>query len=187
MTEQDLSTKRNAFQMLCTHAQPLAVKYLLSQLDNVAHWGGILQMAVLDLIRKVGCPGWQPHRLCVAKGPKLYNPVVTWKEECSPCCVNKRMSAQQVCRGNPSEKGKYMKIILALLQSNTTAVVYECAVTLVSLSQAPTAIRAAANCYCQLLVSQSDNNVKLIVLDRLQVDSIQCVSPTNLVMLQGLN
>ena len=69
----------------------------------------------------------------------------------------------------PSEKGKYIKIILALLQSTSTAVVYECAVTLVSLSQAPTAIRAAANCYCQLLVSQSDNNVKLIVLDRLQV------------------
>lgn len=45
--------------------------------------------------------------------------------------------------------------------------VYECAVTLVSLSSAPTAVRAAANCYCQLLVSQSDNNVKLIVLDRL--------------------
>ena len=30
-TEQDLSTKRNAFQMLCNHAQPLAVNYLLSQ------------------------------------------------------------------------------------------------------------------------------------------------------------
>ena len=78
----------------------------------------------------------------------------------------------QVCRGNPGEKGKYIKIILALLQSTSTAVVYECAVTLVGLSQAPTAIRAAANCYCQLLVSQSDNNVKLIVLDRLQVRAL---------------
>lgn len=78
----------------------------------------------------------------------------------------------QVCRGNPGEKGKYIKIILALLQSTSTAVVYECAVTLVGLSQAPTAIRAAANCYCQLLVSQSDNNVKLIVLDRLQVSAL---------------
>jgi Adaptin N terminal region len=126
----------------------------------------------------------------------------------------------QVCRQNPGEKGKYIKIIVALLavrsplqlhastsvttapvtscmhvllsapssvllvlltkplthtltralvclQSSSTAVVYECAVTLVSLSSAPTAVRAAANCYCQLLVSQSDNNVKLIVLDRL--------------------
>ena len=92
----------------------------------MAHWGDILQMAVLELIRKV-------------------------------------------CRANPAEKGKYIKIILALLQSTSTAVVYECAVTLVSLSNAPTAITAAANCYCQMLVSQSDNNVKLIVLDRLQV------------------
>ena len=47
----------------------------------------------------------------------------------------------QVCRKDPSQKGKYIKIILALLQSISTAVVYECAVTLVSLSQAPTAIR----------------------------------------------
>ncbi|DBB17526.1 hypothetical protein WJX82_003794 [Trebouxia sp. C0006] len=124
-SEQDLSTKRNAFLMLCNHAQDRAVHYLLSQIDNVAHWGDILQMAVLELIRKV-------------------------------------------CRVNPGEKGKYIKIILSLLQSTSSAVVYECAVTLVSLSQAPTAIRAAANCYCQLLVSQSDNNVKLIVLDRLQ-------------------
>jgi len=78
-----------------------------------------------------------------------------------------RVRAPQVCRANPAEKGRFIKIILSLLQSNSTAVVYECAVTLVSLSQAPSAIRAAANCFCQLLVSQSDNNVKLIVLDRL--------------------
>lgn len=74
----------------------------------------------------------------------------------------------QVCRTSPAEKGKFIKIILALLQSSSTAVVYECAVTLTSLSSAPSAIRAAANCYCQLLVTHSDNNVKLIVLDRLQ-------------------
>ena len=52
-SEQDLSTKRNAFLMLCNHAQDRAVHYLLSQVDNVAHWGDILQMAVLELIRKV--------------------------------------------------------------------------------------------------------------------------------------
>jgi len=122
--EQDLSTRRNAFQFLTAFDQPRAINYLLSQVDNVALWGGLLQLAVLDLIRKV-------------------------------------------CRNNPGEKGKYIKIIVALLQSTSTAVVYECAVTLVGLSSAPTAVRAAANCYCQLLVSQSDNNVKLIVLDRL--------------------
>lgn len=51
--EQDLSTKRNAFQFLANHAEERAVGYLLSQIDNVALWGDILQMAVLDLIRKV--------------------------------------------------------------------------------------------------------------------------------------
>eukprot|EP00887_Chlorella_sp_A99_P002075 scaffold21.g2075.t1 len=123
--EQDLATRRNAFQMLANHAQDKAVAYLMSQIERVADWGDILQMAVLDLIRKV-------------------------------------------CRTQPEQKGRYIKIILALLESRSTAVVYECAVTLVGLSSAPTAIHAAANCFCQLLVSQSDNNVKLIVLDRLQ-------------------
>jgi coatomer subunit beta len=80
----------------------------------------------------------------------------------------------QVCRSNPEQRGRYIKIILALLQSRSTAVVYECAVTLTTLSSAPTAVRAAANCFCQLLVSQSDNNVKLIVLDRLQARSRGC-------------
>ena len=74
---------------------------------------------------------------------------------------------RKVCRTDPSQKGKYIKIILMLLQTNNTSVIYECANTLVALSNAPTAIKAAANCYCQLIVSQGDNNVKLIVLDRL--------------------
>lgn len=123
--EQDLSTKRNALNMLTAHATDRAMKFLFESMDQLSTWGDILQMGVLELIRKV-------------------------------------------CRQSPAEKGKYIKIILALLQSPSTAVVYECAVTLCSLSQAPSAIRAAANCYTQLLVSQSDNNVKLIVLDRLQ-------------------
>ena len=74
---------------------------------------------------------------------------------------------RKVCRTNKAEKGKYIKIIISLLNAPSAAVIYECAGTLVSLSSAPTAIRAAANTYCQLLLSQSDNNVKLIVLDRL--------------------
>ncbi|KAB2027908.1 hypothetical protein ES319_D05G065100v1 [Gossypium barbadense] len=123
-TEQDASAKRNAFLMLFTCAQDRAVNYLLTHVDRVSEWGELLQMVVLELIRKV-------------------------------------------CRTNRAEKGKYIKIIISLLNAPSTAVIYECAGTLVSLSSAPTAIRAAANTYCQLLLSQSDHNVKLIVLDRL--------------------
>ncbi|KAK7255040.1 hypothetical protein RIF29_28442 [Crotalaria pallida] len=74
---------------------------------------------------------------------------------------------RKVCCSNKSEKGKYFTIIILLLNAPSTAVIYESASTLVSLSSTPTAIRAAASTYCQLLLSQSDNNVKLIVLDRL--------------------
>ncbi|XP_011044987.1 PREDICTED: coatomer subunit beta-1-like [Populus euphratica] len=123
-TEQDQSAKRNAFLMLFNCDQNRAINYLLTNVDKVSEWGELLQMVVLELIRKV-------------------------------------------CRTNRGEKGKYIKIIISLLNAPSNAVIYECAGTLVSLSSAPTAIRAAANTYCQLLLSQSDNNVKLIVLDRL--------------------
>lgn len=46
--------------------------------------------------------------------------------------------------------------------------IYECASALVALSTSTTAIRAAANSYTSLLTAQSDNNIKLIVLERLQ-------------------
>lgn len=74
---------------------------------------------------------------------------------------------RRVCRSNPIQKGTYIKIIFHLLQSHSPAVVYESANTLISLSGAPTAIRAAAQAYCQLLATQSDHNVKLILLDRI--------------------
>ena len=44
---------------------------------------------------------------------------------------------------------------------------YEAAGTLVTLSSTPTAVKAAAKCYVELIVHESDNNVKLVVLDKL--------------------
>ena len=120
-SEQDISTRRNAFQMLSLHDQDRAVGYLFDNIDRVADWGDVLQVSVLELIRKV-------------------------------------------CKAQPESRGRYIKIILALLHSRSAAVLYECSTTLVSLSSAPTAVRAAAGCFCKLLVTQSDNNVKLIVL-----------------------
>ncbi|KAJ3680538.1 hypothetical protein LUZ60_016816 [Juncus effusus] len=123
-SEQDASARRNAFVMLCNTAQDRAVAFLLSHADQVSDWPGLLQMSVLDLIRKV-------------------------------------------CRQSSPSKSRFIKIIISLLSSQNNEVIYECAAALTSLSSAPTAVRAAANTYCQLLVSQSDNNVRLIVLDRL--------------------
>merc|ERR1711970_1711607 len=75
---------------------------------------------------------------------------------------------RSVCRTQPENKGKYIKLILALMSSQHTSVSYECANTLIQLSRASSAIRAAAACYCQLLINHSDNNVKLIVLGKLE-------------------
>lgn len=73
----------------------------------------------------------------------------------------------KVCHANPSERSRFIRCIYNLLNSNSPAVRYEAAGTLVTLSSAPTAIKAAASCYIELIVKESDNNVKLIVLDRL--------------------
>lgn len=74
----------------------------------------------------------------------------------------------KVCIANPSERSRFIRAIYNLLNSSTSASVrYEAAATLITLSQAPTALKAAANCFVDICFKESDNNVKLIVLDRL--------------------
>jgi len=74
---------------------------------------------------------------------------------------------RKICRTDPLQKSRFIKTVFQLLQSDSHAVSYEAAWTLVSLSAAPTAIRAAATAFTHLLTSDSDNNVKLIVLEKL--------------------
>ena len=73
----------------------------------------------------------------------------------------------QTCRRDPAQKARFVRCLFQLIQSESPAVSYEAAWTLVSLSTAPTAVRACAQAFTGLLNSTSDNNVKLIVLDRL--------------------
>eukprot|EP00434_Breviolum_minutum_P009234 symbB.v1.2.008137.t1/scaffold509.1/size193965/7 len=75
---------------------------------------------------------------------------------------------RKVCRSTSVNKGRFLRIVFDLAASSSTAVSYECASSLVTLSSSPVAIHQAAQAYVQLLTEQSDNNVKLIVLDRLR-------------------
>jgi len=75
---------------------------------------------------------------------------------------------RKVCRASPANKGRLLRIVFDLASSSSTAVSYDCASSLVSLSSSPIAIHQATQAYVTLLTEQSDNNVKLIVLDRLQ-------------------
>ncbi|KAL3939846.1 MAG: hypothetical protein SGBAC_005504 [Bacillariaceae sp.] len=75
---------------------------------------------------------------------------------------------RRVCRKDPSQKSRFVRVLFHLLGSESAAVSYEASWTLISLSNSPTAVRAAAVTYSNLLNGQTDNNVQLIVLDRLE-------------------
>eukprot|EP00004_Rigifila_ramosa_P008548 TRINITY_DN1979_c0_g1_i2.p1 TRINITY_DN1979_c0_g1~~TRINITY_DN1979_c0_g1_i2.p1 ORF type:complete len:932 (-),score=265.31 TRINITY_DN1979_c0_g1_i2:57-2510(-) len=125
-TEADTSCRRNALMMLYNCAPEQAGAFLSAAIDQdqVGGWGDILQLAAVEIIRKLA-------------------------------------------RTNPSDRGKYMRCILKLLASSSTAVQYESAATLLSLSASHITVREATKTYVQLLVNESDNNIKMIVLDRL--------------------
>lgn len=56
--------------------------------------------------------------------------------------------------------------IVSLLQAPSTIVKFEAASALMLLSTSPTAVKAVANCYIELAVRETDNNAKLMVLNR---------------------
>ncbi|ORX92698.1 Coatomer, beta subunit [Basidiobolus meristosporus CBS 931.73] len=71
------------------------------------------------------------------------------------------------CRNNTTEKGRYIKCIFDLLNASSHTVKYEAATTLMALTHNPVAVKAVASCYIELIAKEADNNIKLIVLDRL--------------------
>ena len=67
---------------------------------------------------------------------------------------------------NQQNKGRYLRLIFDLLEATATTVVYEAASSLTSLTSNPVAVKAAATKFIELAVKEADNNVKLIVLER---------------------
>jgi coatomer subunit beta len=60
-----------------------------------------------------------------------------------------------------------MPIIFTLSQSKSPSVLYECANTITQLTTAPTGIKVAIQAYLSLLTESTDNNIKIIVLERI--------------------
>ncbi|KDN39613.1 putative SEC26-coatomer complex beta chain of secretory pathway vesicles [Tilletiaria anomala UBC 951] len=69
--------------------------------------------------------------------------------------------------GGGQGKARFVRVISELLDAPSHAVKYEAATTLATLTQSSAAIKATASALIELVVKESDNNVKLIVLDRL--------------------
>lgn len=91
------------------------------------------------------------------------------------------MVIRKSSRTHPHLKGRYLRALVELLEGASAGVASEAASTLLTLTSAGSAVKAATQCFCSLLVSQSDNNVKLIVLDKLE--EIKKAHPS---ILQGL-
>lgn len=69
----------------------------------------------------------------------------------------------------PSLKGQYVELLSDLLGSTTSSeVIFETALALTALSSTPSVLTNAASKLIDLAVKVFDNNVKLIVLDRIQ-------------------
>lgn len=61
-----------------------------------------------------------------------------------------------------------MKCILFFQKSRSPSVQFECANTLIQISNTPTTLKLATNIYVQLLLNNSENNVKMVVLEKIQ-------------------
>ena len=67
---------------------------------------------------------------------------------------------------NQQNKARYLRLIFDLLEAKESTVVYEAASSLTALTNNPVAVKAAAGKFIELAIKESDNNVKLIVLER---------------------
>ncbi|KAG8769704.1 coatomer subunit beta, partial [Serendipita sp. 398] len=63
---------------------------------------------------------------------------------------------------------KWIRLVFELLNVSSHAVKYDAATTLTTLTQNPAAVKAAATAFAELVAKESDNNVKLIALDRIE-------------------
>ncbi|KAJ2611652.1 coatomer subunit beta [Coemansia sp. RSA 1365] len=123
-TEADMTCRRNAVAMLARSAPEAAVQWLRENAAAVVGFEELLQLEVMDVIRRTA------HDFA-------------------------------------AEKGLFVRIAFELLGASSGAVQYEAAATLVGLSGNAAAVKAAAGSYVALATAASDNNVRLMVLDRL--------------------
>ncbi|KAK4952288.1 coatomer subunit beta [Elasticomyces elasticus] len=67
---------------------------------------------------------------------------------------------------NSQNKARYLRLIFDLLEAKESTVVYEAASSLTALTNNAVAVKAAAAKFIELSIKESDNNVKLIVLEK---------------------
>ncbi|KAI9775652.1 MAG: coatomer subunit beta [Geoglossum umbratile] len=138
--ESDHICKRNAFAALVAISNQKASEYLSSVFDGIPNADELVQLVELEFIRKDA----------VQNSQNKVNVIASKK-------TAERLTIHQA---------RYLRLIFDLLEAGATTVVYEAASSLTSLTSNPVAVKAAASKFIELSIKEADNNVKLIVLDR---------------------
>ena len=156
--ERDEQARRNAFLMLFYAKPSAAVFYLMENIEDLEDSGSGFQLAVLEVGRKVSrSDPTQKSKFIQVIFELLQSdePIVMYVVFESVVSLSLSLFMNSV---------SLFRITHSQLEYR-----YEAAVSLVSLSSSATAVRASAQCLCQLLATHSDNNVKLIVIDQLNM------------------
>ncbi|CCH42484.1 hypothetical protein BN7_2029 [Wickerhamomyces ciferrii] len=67
----------------------------------------------------------------------------------------------------PELRTRYINLLSELLESNSNTVIYEASNTITALTSNPSFVALAGNKFIELAIKESDNNIKLIVLERI--------------------
>lgn len=70
-------------------------------------------------------------------------------------------------KANPGLKLQYTQLVTELIESSANVVVYEAATTLTILSSSPSNVLLAGSKFVELATKETDNNVKIITLERI--------------------
>ena len=112
MQESDSTCKRNAFVTLCNISQSTAVRYLVNNFDAIGGMDELMQMAVIELVRKEA------------------------KTEGS-----NRVSSHHPVLTRADNQARWIRVIFELLNAPSHAVKYEAALSLTTLTQNPAAVK----------------------------------------------
>jgi coatomer subunit beta len=158
--ESDPTCKRNAFVFLAHCAMPKAVEWISSIYDQIAGFDELLQMSIIEVIR-LDCKNDSAHRvsgvvanfsfLLKPSSGSLY-PMHIRPTKCLFACCQIRSRHHTYdfdAKSSCSERFVWLDLVAEMIHPLTSPV------------------PAAASCFVNLVVKESDNNVKLIVLDRL--------------------
>lgn len=139
---------------LIPDAPDLIHNFLLAETDAICKRNAFLVLVLLD------------HTKAADYVVTHYNNILSFDELMQLAIID---FVRKDATLNPANKGQYLRLIFDLLEVNSHTVVYEAATTLTTLTANPAAIKAAASKFIELIVKESDNNAKLIMLDRIDM------------------